>query len=97
MLSASLPVTLEPPQDGATPATAAAAPDDALVQRIAAVRGNEAATAALPRLEPDAGASWLPAPRSAVERGDETGIDVALAGFSAGTRFDDRHGQLLHA
>jgi len=76
---------------------AAAAPDDVLVQWLAAVRDDETAITTLTRLEPDNGASWLPALDSAIRHKDAAGIDAALAGFSASTRFDDHFGQLLHA
>lgn len=98
MLSASLPAMLKSAQGDAVLAkAAAAAPDDVLVQWMAAVHGNEAATAALPRLEPDNAAAWLPALRIAIERRDDMAIDSALGGFAAGTRVDDHYGQLLHA
>lgn len=98
LLSAALFAEPRSAEAAATLAKAvAAAPDDALVQWVAATAGNESATTALTRLEPDNGASWLPMLRSAIERDDESGIDAALSGFSASARFDDHYGQLLHA
>ncbi len=81
---------------------AAAAPDDALVQWLAAVHGGKTTTTdtaivALVRLEPDNGATWLLASRAAALRADAAGLDVALAGFAASTRFDDHYAGLLHA
>jgi len=98
MLSSSLAAAPGSAEAAATLAKAAtAAPDDVLVQWVAAVSGNEAATAALTRLQPDNAASWLPALRAAIGRRDETAIDDALTGFAAGTHVDDHYGQLLHA
>lgn len=97
ILAASMPAPKSARSTAAIAEASAAAPDDALVQWIAAVHGNVAATAALTRLEPDNGASWLPALGLAVEQGDGAGVDSALAGLAASTRFDDHQGQLLHA
>lgn len=92
--------------DGESAATlaqvAAAAPDDVLVQWLAAVQGDDAVTtdtaiAALVRLEPDNAATWLLATRAAVLREDTAGLDAALVGFAASTRFDDHYAGLLHA
>jgi len=98
MLSASMLAVPSSAESVATLAkAAAAAPDDVLVQWIAATSGNEAAATALPRLQPDNGASWLPILDLVIKRGDEAAIDAALAGFSASTRFDDHYAQTLHA
>jgi hypothetical protein len=84
---------------------AAIAPDDALVQWLAANRllalrdgdGAETAIARLTRLESDNAAAWSLALALASSRDDAAGIDAALAHMASSSRVDEHVVDALHA
>jgi hypothetical protein len=97
-----------PTRDELLERAARAAPDDAIVQWLAALDRSAAATgsidaamgaaaAALTRLEPDNAGAWLSALVVASRRDDAAGVDAALARIASGTRFDDHFAGTLHA
>lgn len=72
------------------------APDDALVQWVAAIYDLPAETVsgpvvALQRIEPDNGAVWLFQLAAASRAEDNTGVTEALARIGASRRFDDHY------
>lgn len=83
---------------------ASLAPDDAVVQWVAAsagqygtnqcgpVRWPEAEVANLVRLEPDNAAAWQYAVALAQAKGDQAGIDLALERMATARRADDHEG-----
>ncbi|HET7923686.1 MAG TPA: hypothetical protein VFL30_02245, partial [Rhodanobacteraceae bacterium] len=84
---------------------ASLAPDDALVQWLAATRllaAHEEARAAITvetliRLEPDNASVWALALSLAVSRKDTAATDEALAHMAASTRADEHMADVLHA
>lgn len=75
-----------------------AAPDDALVQWIAMMRGpatHDAALRSLRALEPDNAAVWSEDLTAAMKRNDDAGVDAALARMSGSRRFDVHYVDLM--
>ena len=95
------PAALRPKHADVIARAARFAPDDALVQWIAASQGSywssacgpthwpEAEVANLLRLEPDNAAAWQYAVALARAKGDQAGIDDALSRMAATQRADD--------
>ena len=92
--------------DGDLFRAAQAAPSDTLVQWLVANYGDAApessarraaAIDTLTRLEPDNGAVWMQSLTAAAQRGDDDGVDNALARMAESRRFDDHFVDVTHA